>query len=454
MSGGDGADTLAGLNRAVISGKLPPKMQDVAEALRDRLAEAVRVTVLGLPGSGKSSIINLLAGAEVTPPGVTLPVVRLIAGAKPRMTVTLSDGTVDEYDTLDVGAIAERMPLMVEMQADFAALRRITLMEVGIGLTRVEQQRAVAWAAERSDIAIWCTRDFGAPEQAAWTGVPDVLKDQGILLRTRIDTAPNAVAAVNRAERLGEDEFDRILPIDTVSALAARKPDGEVDRPALKASGGTALISAVLKMVERTRQALIDQGDLLLAKHPEAAETVARRPKWTPPPEPRSRRDEVEAPVTRSMTNAEPDLDITVPEPDEPTAAEDAIEAAETQTASETPPKKETEPPGPETRKAFKEAIARFTHCGADLISGDGPPDPARVVARSVKEFDWLCDTLEDTSGRDHALLRARTRAQDAADIVQLMQIEGGGSNAEDAAVLMLQMRRNLVQAIATPLPH
>ncbi len=432
-----GADTLDQLSRALASKLLPEDDHVMAEKLRKRLAVPVRVSIMGLPGSGKSRVMELLVGQKLVPEGVELPVLRLVHSEDNITRVTLANGATEELPGLDAAAAAERMPAMVEMRADLPALKRITPMEVSIGRLRRDQERAVTWASNRSDVAIWCTGDFTAAEQAAWNLMPDLLKDQGILLRTRIDTVGSRATTMDRLQRLGGREFDQVLAIDTLSALAAREGD-TLDREAFRESGGKTLIATVLKMVERFRQAYIDQADLLLAHHPEAANA----PLPEPEPEPEDAAPEAEAQAD-TAEDAAP----------EKAAAETDADPSEADTPADTPDIPpvlfpEAEPaPSPATRAAFEAAVARLAAAGAELIASDAPLDNDAIMARSVREVTWLGEHLEEAEGDDALLGQARDAATDATDMVQLMQIEH--APADEAVALMIQLKRNLQRGLA-----
>ena len=78
---------------AIGSGAFPARVMGSAEALLTRLQTTTRVTLLGRPGTGKSAIVNLLAGEDLIPDGIRLCTVQLIWGRKEKVTVTLRDGT-------------------------------------------------------------------------------------------------------------------------------------------------------------------------------------------------------------------------------------------------------------------------------------------------------------------------------------------------------------------------
>ena len=55
------------LEGALEAETLPKAAQDYARHLLRRLSQPVRVSVLGLPGSGKSQLVNMFLGEKVLP---------------------------------------------------------------------------------------------------------------------------------------------------------------------------------------------------------------------------------------------------------------------------------------------------------------------------------------------------------------------------------------------------
>ena len=111
-----GDSVLERLAQAAQSGLLPAAAQEEAEKLLARLKMPVRLALLGMPGSGKSSLLNLLAGDIVLPEGVRLPTLQLSYGPEPKAICTLSDGT---KQTL-AGADSHEIAALVGGAADLA----------------------------------------------------------------------------------------------------------------------------------------------------------------------------------------------------------------------------------------------------------------------------------------------------------------------------------------------
>jgi len=57
------------LKKALAIGKFPANVADTAVKLLERLKEPVRLSIMGLPGSGKTTVANLLLNKLVIPEG-------------------------------------------------------------------------------------------------------------------------------------------------------------------------------------------------------------------------------------------------------------------------------------------------------------------------------------------------------------------------------------------------
>lgn len=394
----------AALAHVLAEGSLPDMAQSIARALHERMETPVSIAIMGLPGTGRSQVLNLLAGTELVPElpaGLSLPTIDLRHGDASRAELTLVGGQRVSRDDIDMVKIAEQAPAMVQLWTDLPALKRISLLEVVAGNDPQQQARALAWAAKRSDMAIWCTRDFGTSEQQVWEAAPDALKVDSILLRTHADLVRERDALLRVLRYNAGDGFDQVLAIDTLAALAAREAEGGPDRKAFKAAGGQGVISTVLRMVERNRALLVDQVDLLLMRH--LGTTDPMRPGVAAPSIKRVAPKKAEAPAV-------------------------GING--------------------EVAGALTAGVTRLTQAGADLQSDDIAS--SEVMDRTVQELIWLSEHLDsaeaDTGAAELATLR--DRALDAADLAQLMQLEDSEDAASEAVSLMIQMRRSLSQEL------
>jgi hypothetical protein len=478
------------LKQAVDSGLLPDSDHQKAEMLLDRLQKPVRLALLGMPGSGKSRLLNLLVGDDVIPEGLHLPTLQLVYGEPPKSVCTLPDGSKEQFDSVDSDMIAGLSPVFVEMQMPLPALRKISLLEVVAPSDTNAIHRASQWASKRSDVALWCTRGFTEPEQRIWATMPDLIKDHAFCMVTHADFLKSQglyEAAVGAISATAGDDFNAVLAIATNQALSARLADGTVDKEIMRESGGSALISAVLKQVERGRQSAVDQADVLLHQYADlltSVKDVPVLPEVNPAPEPTAQPEPVIAkepaapvmppekaqapkegapseikPATRdaisrlreiaARKNVSRDLafdeaakpaQTPAPEPEVAAPADVVVETA-------------AEPLQPATRGAYEHIVAYLEERGAELatvLEDQGEDGPAEVMTMAVDQIQWLCDYLNDNGdAADLSLQRTRDTAYDAADMVQLMQMEKQGSAALEAISLMLQIKRELQADLA-----
>ena len=426
--------TRDGLARAIAGGGLAPEVQETAQALLTRLERPVRVSLMGPPGAGKSRIMALLAAEDVAPEGLRLPTLRLRHGPEAAARITLADGTVETAtgEAAAPEALAARRAALIELQRDLPALRRISLLEVVAGADPAEQARGAAWAARETDIAIWVSRLWEPPERKIWAGLPDAVKVNAILALTHADRMADRSGTLARLQALEGDAFEKVLALDMRAALAARGADGTVNKEVMRASGGAGLIREVLRLVDRGRQALLDRADVLLLRHADAV------PAAVPAAAPASGADPAPAPAPEPGPDAAP-VPASAPMPSAP--APSGLDLPP-------PPPPPLPLPGPDARAPLRAAADRLTGLGAEM---QADPDPRAVLARAADLAQDLAETLEEAADEtgDAALQALGGAAQDAADRVQLMQIEGGDRPALEAVCLMVQMRRALEDGLA-----
>lgn len=495
------------LKQAVDSGLLPHSVQDKAAKLLQRLQQPIRIAVMGLPRSGKSSVLNLLVGSDVIPDGVRLPTLQLAYGDIAQSICTLPDGSKQTLDSVDTAAISALSPVFVEMQMPLPALAKISVLEVVAPDDPAAMHRATQWATKRCDVGLWCTRGYVEAEQDIWAAVPENVKDHSFCMMTRADILKAEgllETAFGAVRNFAKPEFNQVLAIGTPQAIAARRADGSVDKDMMRDSGGLALISAVLKQVDQGKQSAVDMADVLLHQH---ADLLADAPKAAlsePAPEPIAQTEAppaVEAEPAVEIAAApepvtEPEIEVELeaaPEPPveeapaqaapPPASRQDAMsrlremaakkkamaqaqaepdaEAEQAPALEDTPAKAApavaapvtTTPLRPATREAYQHVINAIEDQGHGLsaiFDEKGDDAPAEVMAMTVERIQWLCDYLQENGDdEDVSLQRARDTAFDAADLVQLMQMEKQDSAALEAVSLMLQIKRELQADLA-----
>ena len=406
-------DGVSDLRRAIAQAGLSAPLKARAQAILDQIERPVRLAIFGLPGSGKSQILNFLAGADVLPGKTKLPTLQLSYGDAAVANCTLPDGTLEALPMDDMQAITALKPAFVDATMPLPALKKISILEVSAGASLREQQRAMSWASKRSDVALWCSKGaFGRDEQALWAQMPAALQDHAFLLMTHADNPAVEEAypgRVDRAVYAMQDQFRQVLPIGTTSAIAARNSDGTVDKDMLRSSGGMAVISAILRMVETGHQGARDQADIFLRQIAFDPEAHAPAPVEAPVPTETPIEAVVEAPVSRSL--------------------------------------------GPVSREACEQAVAQLTAEGTMMgqaLSDVGLND-AEIVDICVDTVVWLSDYLAESGEPDDlAMAQLRETAMDAADLVQLIQLETSETVASDSVSVMVQVKQEMQQMLAS----
>lgn len=413
------------LGRALDRGLLPAGgPAEAAERLIERLERPARIALLGLPGSGKSSILNLLVGTVVVPETLRLPTIVVQHGDVARMVCTLADGTTKILAGSNLAEVLPLAPALVTLEMDLPALKVISLLEVSAGPMEAEQKRAATWASKRADIVIWCTTSYLPKEQAVWESLPDAVKDNSFMFLTKVDllgSRDSAQAMHARVELRASEEFRQILSISAKQARAAMPPGGPVNRDLFRDSGASAVITAIKTRVQSGRRADTDMAELLLARHVEAAELVTKRfaeaedsgagRPWTPPPEPEetarpSAPEPVAAPPQVPVVEVEPPRPVDIPDEPEPEAAAEPEPEPEPEVAQEPDPVPdivepivaaapvvepvvEAPPPEPEpeptTRRRFADRIKRVA---SDADPNAAPAVPLRTTWKSKAETE------------------------------------------------------------------
>jgi len=123
------AATFAGARAALGRSRALAEVQQVLDSLERRLAEPMRVALVGRISSGKSTLANALLGGEVTATGageLTFTVSWLRYADRPSLTVHVKDGRSEVRD------FAELRALTVRSEADRELLAGIDYLTVGL----------------------------------------------------------------------------------------------------------------------------------------------------------------------------------------------------------------------------------------------------------------------------------------------------------------------------------
>lgn len=271
MSGAQAMATVQNrLAAALETGRMPQGAGARGAQLLARLKAPVSVVVMGPPGSGKTSLVNLLIGRPLVPGGIDLPVTEIVSGPAPRTVFTLADGTARAVDGIATPGEIEKDTILVRLELPVPVLDSLSLTEIRVAGSPAEQRAGVDWAARRADIVLWCSQAFGPGERNLWSAVPETLKDRSFLVLTMADQLQMKGLLQDRIATLADvvaEEFHSLMPLATLHALAARDARSR-ENPALwTASGGSALMRALLRQVQTGRAADADSALVFLNRY-------------------------------------------------------------------------------------------------------------------------------------------------------------------------------------------
>ena len=220
MSGAQAMATVQNrLAAALQSGAMPQAAETRGAQLLARLKAPVSVVVMGPPGSGKTSLVNLLIGRPVVPEGIDLPVTEIVSGPAARTVCTLPDGSTRAGDGIVAPADLPNDTVLVRLELPVPVLDSLSLTEIRVAGSPAEQRAAVDWATRRADIVLWCTQDFDGGERDLWARVPETLKDHSYLVLTMADQLLMKGILQDRIATLAEvvaEEFHSLMPVATL----------------------------------------------------------------------------------------------------------------------------------------------------------------------------------------------------------------------------------------------
>lgn len=383
------------LHSALESGHVPRRQKAFGEEILTHLTDAVRVVVLGRPGSGKTSLINMMLGGDVIQPPQGVPVVDVTYGASAQVTVTWADGTSETHAG---HALADQVQgaVRVTYALPIDSLKTLAFVEVTQPKDPAAQEALMQTALQEGQVFVWCSEGFDGAEQAIWDAVPDAIKDHSFLALTKADRHIMTGGLADRLAALEETAAEAFLglhPVATLHALKARA-GGEAQQELWAASGGQDLVAAVEAQVRKGRAADLDQARVLLAQLGDVVEAagVSVPSATTPAPTPR----------TTAL--------------DSETALMDQLQA--------------------QLQTAAQEMLS-------DLDAGK-IPNADGLLSRCADTVRALTSALDAEAGQDPAAADLLDDARDGEDTLMLLQVEQSPTAAEDGIILLLQLRKEI----------
>lgn len=383
-------ETLQDLERALNAPGLMPRYADGCARLLKQLRRPVRIGVFGVDAHRRESLLEALIGMELLPDSEIWPTVEIGYGAEASTHATLPDGSKLTARALPDAVLLAQGPVLLQVSAPLDTLKQMSFLCPAAGPAAAEQRTALAWAASRTDISLWCTGQFGPSEQAIWTQAPAQLKNHAYLIVAgRSAKMPDGLGQAGQG-------FDDVIALSE----SMQAPDrAETLRTRLKAH------------IDAARQEDVDAARMLLHRCalPPAPEVAARASDPS--------RDSDGYPGVAGMTAAASDADLAVL----------------------------SEPFLYLKRRARNLAE---TLDWADETEDDWAPD---VLTHCNETAQGLLDRTFVWPEDNPLAVGMRDMISEAAEMAVLLQVEGGRAQAEDAAVLLCQLRTEFESRLARP---
>jgi GTPase SAR1 family protein len=256
-----------------------PALSRMSRLLR-RLHEAVerplRIVVLGEANSGKTSVANLLIGADVAPTSALANTRRPVFfgyADRPYVRAVLENGGAVELDCQKCLTVAQRPFHTIEVGMPLERLRLIEVVDTPG--TESAQMEIDAWDVgfRTGDMPIWCTvaaQAWKESERHAWSNLPAAARKSGILVVTRVDQlrdSREAGALRRRLEREVRSEFSAIVLLAVPDAMSASRTTGPGDADeSWRLSGGEDLENALAAAIANNAEQRISRAKLTLQR--------------------------------------------------------------------------------------------------------------------------------------------------------------------------------------------
>ncbi|WP_299638063.1 dynamin family protein [uncultured Ruegeria sp.] len=238
-------------------------MRARALAHAERLSNAVNIGFAGEFGAGKSSLANMLAGADILPTGpqhLKLPLVIVAYAETPETTVGWWDKEPKIYSGIALEKAAREEPDFISVGINTPALKEISLFDLPGSGALDDTYKPTLDLLKFVDCAIWCTNGTNAwreTERHLWSQVPPELRTNSLLAVTHADLPPVQGALDRVLARLNKEKegmFRAVVPIGTPVAVRAMAQEPEPDFALWETCGGQNLAEHVLEAASNRRR--------------------------------------------------------------------------------------------------------------------------------------------------------------------------------------------------------
>lgn len=394
--------------------KFPAELHQWGTQLVSHLRKPVQVAVIGLPGSGKSALINMMLGQQVIPRLDGVSVIEVAGGTSVRSMFETEDGSIIRLNGLLADTPAPPGTIRARQEMPDQDLDTQNYVEVNLPGEFGHQKSIVNWTTQWADIILWCTERFDQSEQKLWQDVPEETKDHSLLILTKADQQLMRGVLADRISGLEDivaEEFLGLYPVATLQAAASRDVDAQFNPRLWDSSGGKELHECVQRQVQAGRSADLDQAQMLLNQLPPGQRAAASASK---------------------AETASPAPKATTPEPQ---ADGKQITDGDWHNVD------------PQKERAFGEAIQLLQNCADDMLGKLSPfedPDPDKVLDQCVETANALAEILGDASSMDPSVKVVQDDVLETSEMMMLLRLEKGEDAAADAVTLLLQMKKEI----------
>lgn len=412
---------LANLQTLTENPVVPADVKAQGKRLLKRLQFPVRTLITGLPGCGKSEIMNVLAGQQVIRSGSHHPDIRLFWSETAQTEVTGHDGSKTVLDGNAIGNGVASDATRAKVGLALPMLKHTTLLETRFDIQSGDRRTVSKQIANSAEIIVWCTERFTPREQEFWRQMPDKVKDHSFLVLTKADVLAAEGTLQSTLETLAEtagEDFYSLIPVAALQANSARNEDGSVDDDVLNGSGGKSLINAVMHQAAEGRMADADNARLFVRKYASYTRSSAPAP--------------VPAPSPKPETQATPTTKI-VDTPSDPSSLRQAE-------------------PVPQPTDPFAPALKNLRERASELMQFSekpGPESTKATLAHCIETTSQLVDIFDDINNPTPVISTIQDTLIEATDTIVLMQLEKDADAAADAATILLQIKRDLAAGMA-----
>jgi GTPase Era involved in 16S rRNA processing len=204
---------------------------DASERVRETAPlqpRKIRVVILGESNSGKTALVNAMAGADVLTPSPILRTAHptiVTHATRPSLAAETHDHKRVRLASLDDAPDDARR---LHVRLPVPALHNLSLIDTpALGAVDEDIDPRIPAACRTADLAIWCTpamQAWKASEARTWQSLPRRVRARGLLAVTFLDLIPSADLdrLMTRLHRDAAPLFRQIVPANTCPELVRR----------------------------------------------------------------------------------------------------------------------------------------------------------------------------------------------------------------------------------------